>query len=159
MEAVAASVIAVLGTLLGAGLTHSFQRRASERTERFTRGEKLRQERIDAYIAYAGALVNYRRILVDRWFSRAENRHEESEESRFRSYEMRSEAQEALFRVQLLSNDEDLVRLAWETLDHVADVHRAADRDALAERRRVSREAINSFVAAAKRHVGQHLPG
>nr|WP_202456810.1 MULTISPECIES: hypothetical protein [unclassified Streptomyces] len=153
VEAVAASVIAVLGTLLGAGLTHSFQRRAIERTERFTRGEKLRQERIDAYCAYAGALVNYRRILVDRWFSRAENRQEETEELRFRSYEMRSDAQEALFRVQLLTHDEELVRLAWETLDHVADVHRADDRDALAERRRVSREAINSFVATAKQDV------
>ncbi|WP_409237721.1 hypothetical protein [Streptomyces sp. PA5.6] len=144
----------MLGTLLGAGLTHSFQRRAIERTERFTRGEKLRQERIDAYCAYAGALVNYRRILVDRWFSRAENRQEEIEELRFRSYEMRSDAQEALFRVQLLTNDEELVRLAWETLDHVADVRRADDRDSLAERRRVSREAINDFVATAKRHVG-----
>ncbi|MEU5897949.1 MULTISPECIES: hypothetical protein [Streptomyces] len=143
----------MLGTLLGAGLTHSFQRRAIERTERFTRGEKLRQERIDAYCAYAGALVNYRRILVDRWFSRAENRQEETEELRFRSYEMRSDAQEALFRVQLLTHDEELVRLAWETLDHVADVHRADDRDALAERRRVSREAINSFVATAKQDV------
>nr|WP_237527616.1 hypothetical protein [Streptomyces sp. SID337] len=138
---------------MGAGLTHSFQRRAIERTERFTRGEKLRQERIDAYCAYAGALVNYRRILVDRWFSRAENRQEETEELRFRSYEMRSDAQEALFRVQLLTHDEELVRLAWETLDHVADVHRADDRDALAERRRVSREAINSFVATAKQDV------
>lgn len=143
----------MLGTLLGAGLTHSFQRRSIERAERFTRTEKLRQERIDAYCAYAGALVNYRRILVDRWFSRAENRHEESEESRFRSYEMRSEAQEALFRVQLLTSDDELVRLAWETLDHVADVHRADDRDELAERRRVSRDAINSFVATAKRHT------
>ncbi|MEU7647422.1 MULTISPECIES: hypothetical protein [Streptomyces] len=153
MEAVAASVIAVLGTLLGAGVTHSFQRRALERTEEFTRNEKLRQERIDAYSAYAGALVNYRRVLVDRWFSREENRAEDSEESRFRSYEMRSEAQQALFRVQLLTSDDALVRQAWETLDHVSDVHRADDRDGLAERRRVSRDAINAFVAAAKRHV------
>ncbi len=153
VEAVAASVIAVLGTLLGAGITHAFQRKAIERTEEFTRGEKLRQERIDAYCAYAGALVNYRRILVDRWFSRHENRPDDGEEARFRSYEMRSEAQEALFRVQLLTSDAELVRLAWETLDQVADVHRADDRDGLAERRRVSRDAINAFVAAAQRHV------
>ncbi|QEU93650.1 hypothetical protein [Streptomyces kanamyceticus] len=153
MEAVAASVIAVLGTLLGAGVTHSFQRRAIERTEEFTRGEKLRQERIDAYCAYAGALVGYRRLLVDRWFRREENRHEESEAARFQSYELRSEAQEALFRVQLLTADDALVRQAAAALEDVAEVHKAADRDALAERRRVSREAINSFVAAAKRHV------
>ncbi|MGV9882391.1 hypothetical protein [Streptomyces sp. NPDC003006] len=143
----------MLGTLLGAGVTHAFQRRAIERTEEFTRREKLRQERIDAYCAYAGALVNYRRVLVDRWFSRHGDRVEEGEESRFRSYEMRSEAQEALFRVQLLTSEDALVQLAWETLDKVADVHRTDDRDGLAERRRISREAINSFVAAAKRHV------
>lgn len=142
----------MLGTLLGAGVTHSFQRRTVERTEAFTRGERLRQERIDAYCAYAGALVNYQRILVDRWFSRVEDR-EEREETRFRSYEMRSETQEALFRVQLLSGDEDLVRLAEETLEQVATVHTAADRAELAERRRVSRDAINRFVATAKRHV------
>ncbi|MCF3125205.1 hypothetical protein IPZ68_36745 [Streptomyces arenae] len=153
MEAVAASVIAVLGTLLGAGVTHAFQRRAIERTEQFTRAEKLRQERIDAYCAYAGALVNYRRVLVDRWFSRAGNRTEESEETRFRSYELRSEAQEALFRVQLLTTDDALVRLAAQTLDQVADVHRTDDRAELGERRRVSRDAINSFVSEAKRHV------
>ncbi|MBW5425051.1 hypothetical protein GKQ77_26415 [Streptomyces sp. BG9H] len=153
MEVVAASVIAVLGTLLGAGVTHSFQRRAIERTEEFTRGEKLRQERIDAYCAYAGALVNYRRTLVDRWFSRHENRPDDGAEARFRSYEMRSEAQEALFRVQLLTSDDELVRLAWETLDHVSEVHQTDDRDDLAERRRISRDAINTFVATAKRHV------
>ncbi|WP_307840531.1 hypothetical protein [Streptomyces sp. G44] len=143
----------MLGTLLGAGVTHFFQRRAIERTQEFTRGERLRQERIDAYSAYAGALVDYRRVLMDRWFSRQEDRAEDGAESRFRSYEMRSEAQQALFRVQLLTGDDDLVRLAWQTLDHVSDVHRAEDRDDLAERRRVSREAINAFVAAAKRHV------
>ncbi|WP_237773397.1 MULTISPECIES: hypothetical protein [Streptomyces] len=143
----------MLGTLLGAGVTHAFQRRAIERTEQFTRAEKLRQERIDAYCAYAGALVNYRRVLVDRWFSRAGNRTEESEETRFRSYELRSEAQEALFRVQLLTTDDALVRLAAQTLDQVADVHRTDDRAELGERRRVSRDAINSFVSEAKRHV------
>ncbi|MEU6122998.1 hypothetical protein [Streptomyces sp. NPDC047123] len=150
----AARLIAVLGTLLGAGVTHSFQRRSIERTERFTRAERLRQERIDAYCAYAGALVNYRRTLVDRWFGRTEPARRESDELRLRSYEMRSEAQEALFRVQLLTGDDELVRLAWETLDVVAEVHQTDDRGELAERRRVSREAINSFVAAAKQHVG-----
>ncbi|MFE0174228.1 hypothetical protein ACFWZ2_18080 [Streptomyces sp. NPDC059002] len=153
MEAVAASVIAVLGTLLGAGVTHSFQRRAIERTEEFTRGEKLRQERIDAYCAYAAALVNYRRVIVDRWFRREENRIDESEEARFQSYELRSEAQEALFRVQLLTTDDALVQQAREALDHVADVHKALDRDEFTQRREVSRDAINSFVTAAKGHV------
>lgn len=68
MEAVVASVVAVIGTLLGSGITHFFQSRAAERSEQFARAERLRQERIDAYCAYAGALLDYRRVLVHRWF-------------------------------------------------------------------------------------------
>ncbi|GAA2576077.1 hypothetical protein [Streptomyces tubercidicus] len=45
MEAVAASVVAVLGTLLGSGVTHVLQTRATDRSERFARAERLRQER------------------------------------------------------------------------------------------------------------------
>ncbi|MEU1018673.1 hypothetical protein ABZ383_08350 [Streptomyces sp. NPDC005900] len=153
MEAVAASVIAVLGTLLGAGVTHVFQRGAIARTEDFTRREKLRQERVDAYSAYAGALVNYRRVLLDRWFSRHENRPEDGVESRFRSYELRSAAQEALFRVELLTEDDELAGLARRALDAVTDLHKARDRDELTERRVVSLGAVDAFVSAAKRHV------
>ncbi|MFE0930627.1 hypothetical protein ACFW4O_30810 [Streptomyces mutabilis] len=65
MEAVAASVIAVLGTLLGSGLTYLFQRQTMNRSEQFTRNERLRQERIAAYSAFAGALANYRRGQMD----------------------------------------------------------------------------------------------
>ncbi|WP_269855624.1 hypothetical protein [Streptomyces sp. RPT161] len=68
MGAVLPSVIAVLGTLLGSTVTHAFQRRTAERAARLTRDEKLRQERIDAYCGYAGALLEYRRVLVQRWF-------------------------------------------------------------------------------------------
>ncbi|MEV0120788.1 hypothetical protein AB0I16_04385 [Streptomyces sp. NPDC050703] len=55
--------------------------------------------------------------------------------------------------MQLLSGDEELVRLAEETPEQVATVHTSADRGELAERRRVSRDAVDHFVARAKRHV------
>lgn len=57
VEAVVASGIAVLGTLLGSGLTLAFQRRTTENSHKFTRSESLRQERLDAYCVYAGALL------------------------------------------------------------------------------------------------------
>ncbi|MFJ3310885.1 hypothetical protein ACIPSA_49725 [Streptomyces sp. NPDC086549] len=57
MESIIASAIAVLGTLLGSGITLAFQQRTTDRSHQFTRREKLRQERLDAYSAYAGALV------------------------------------------------------------------------------------------------------
>ncbi|MDN3023318.1 hypothetical protein [Streptomyces sp. S.PB5] len=99
----AASVIAVLGTLLGVGLTHGFQQRSVARQERFARDEQRRQERLEAYSVYAGALVNYRRAVVHRWFAEHEpDREDEVQPARLRAYELRSVAQEALFRLQML---------------------------------------------------------
>jgi hypothetical protein len=64
VETIIASAIAVLGTLLGSRLTLAFQQRTTDKGHQFTRHERLRQERLDAYSAYAGALINYRRCLV-----------------------------------------------------------------------------------------------
>ncbi|MEU2755335.1 hypothetical protein [Streptomyces albidoflavus] len=64
MESVIASAIASLGTPLGSVATLAIQRGTAERGHRFTRDEKLRQERLDAYVAYAGALVDYRRCPI-----------------------------------------------------------------------------------------------
>ncbi|MFG3101718.1 hypothetical protein ACGFZL_14550 [Streptomyces sp. NPDC048182] len=55
METIIASAIAVLGTLLGSGITLAFQQRVSDRGHAFTRRETLRQERLDAYSAYVVA--------------------------------------------------------------------------------------------------------
>ncbi|MFI6250236.1 hypothetical protein [Streptomyces sp. NPDC051016] len=99
METIIASGIAVLGTLLGSGITLAFQHRTTDMSHQFTRREKLRQERLDAFSAYAGTLVNYRRCLVHLWFCEHEQPPPEDPETvRVRSYGLRSNAQEALFR-------------------------------------------------------------
>ncbi|QNP72044.1 hypothetical protein IAG44_23250 [Streptomyces roseirectus] len=151
METLAASLIAVLGTLLGAGLTHRFQVRATERTERFARDERARAERMDVYSAYAGALVNYRRALVDRWFREHEDGPgEEVTAARMNGYELRSVVQEALFRVQMVAPDDKLVELAREALHHIDQLHKAPDRDEMDARRDSTRARITGFVSAAK---------
>ena len=155
MEAVAASVIAVVGTLLGAGVTHRFQLRAVARNERFLRDEKLRQERMDAYCAYAGALVNYRRALVHRWFREQEGAPaEELAEKQLQGYALRSVAQEALFRVQMLSPDEELVAQAWQAFREIEQIHKTADRTVLNERRDSTQALITHFVTDAKGTLG-----
>ncbi|MEU1665824.1 hypothetical protein ACI2L4_17700 [Streptomyces sparsogenes] len=154
MEAVLASVIAVLGTVLGSGVTHAFQRRSADRSEQFARTERLRQERIDAYCAYAGALLNYRRVLVQRWFVQHENRpDEDTPELREHVYELRYAAQEAMFRAQMLSDDPALVELSERLLAHVTELHHAEDRDRLNEIRERSRQGVRDFIAAATPHV------
>ncbi|WP_237720315.1 hypothetical protein [Streptomyces xiaopingdaonensis] len=128
MEAVAASVIAVVGTLLGAGTTHFFQLRAARRAERFARVERLRDERIDAYSAFAGALADYRRGRMDHWFARNDDRGAtpaEIHEMRREAQRLRATAMEAMFRAELLTDSPHLAetgRRALKAVDALGSV-------------------------------------
>ena len=154
MEAIIPSAIAVLGTLLGSGITLAFQQRTTEKVHRFTRGERLRQERLDAYSTYAGALVNYRRCLVHLWFCLHEQPpHEDPEEVRIRAYDLRSSAQEALFRAQMLTGDEALSQMADDVLEAVTALNKVDARAELDDRRRETRDGIRDLVMSAKRHL------
>lgn len=155
MEAVVASVVAVIGTLLGSSVTHFFQRRTTERSEEFARAERLRQERIDAYCAYAGALLDYRRVLVHRWFVRNEEERcdEDSPELREEMYKTRYTAQEAMFRAQMVSADPEILDRTEQVMAAVTELHWVRDRDALDDARTATRQGIRDFVAASARHV------
>ena len=155
MEAVVASIVAVVGTLLGSGVTHVFQRRATDRSERFAREERLRQERIDAYCAYAGALLDYRRVLVYRWFVLHEEGREEEDTPALREelYKNRYAAQEAMFRAQMVTGDPRILSLSEEVMAHVTELHRAEDLEKLTALRAVTRQGIRDFVAATAPQV------
>ncbi|MEU5716618.1 hypothetical protein AB0G71_12645 [Streptomyces sp. NPDC020403] len=153
MEAIIASAIAVLGTLLGAGITLSFQQRTAVKGHQFARAERLRQERLDAYSAYAGSLINYRRCLVHLWFCLHEHPHEDPGEVRIRAYDLRSIAQESLFRAQLLTDDATLSQDAEAVLAKVTELYKVDSREELDERRSGTRDGIRHLVMAAKRHL------
>lgn len=154
METIIASAIAVLGTLLGSGLTLAFQQRTTDKGHQFTRHERLRQERLDAYSAYAGALINYRRCLVHLWFCEHEQPpHEDPGVVRVRAYDLRSNAQEALFRVQMLTDDEALSEAAEAVLADVTALPKTDSRTELDQRRVKTRDGINRLVRASKRHL------
>ncbi|MET9119451.1 hypothetical protein ABZX38_35385 [Streptomyces longwoodensis] len=154
MESIIASAIAALGMLLGSGITLAFQQRTTDRSHQFARREKLRQERLDACSAYAGALVNYRRCLIHLWFCEHEQPPpEEPDAVRIRAYDLRSAAQEAVFRVQMLTDDSDLNRAAGDVLDDVTMLQKAQDRFALDELRVRTRDDIARLVSSAKQHL------
>ncbi|MFJ2928440.1 hypothetical protein ACIPIU_25965 [Streptomyces massasporeus] len=154
METIIASAIAVLGTLLGSGLTLAFQQRTTDKGHQFTRHERLRQERLDAYSAYAGALINYRRCLVHLWFCEHEQPpHEDPGVVRVRAYDLRSNAQEALFRVQMLTDDEALSEAAEAVLGDVTALPKTDSRTELDQRRVKTRDDISRLVRASKRHL------
>ncbi|MEU0766535.1 MULTISPECIES: hypothetical protein [Streptomyces] len=154
METIIASGIAVLGTLLGSGITLAFQQRTTDRSHQFTRREKLRQERLDAYSAYAGALVNYRRCLVHLWFCEHEQPPPEDPDTvRIRAYDLRSSAQEALFRVQMLTDDETLSRAAEDVLTDVTALSKTDSRTELDDARVRTRDDISRLVGVARQHL------
>jgi hypothetical protein len=128
--------------------------RSTDRGHRFTRQEKLRQERLDAHSAYADALVNYRRCLVHLWFCGHEQPPPEDPDTvRIRAYDLRSNAQEALFRVQMLTEDEGLSRAAEDVLADVTALAGTDSRAELDDARVRTRDDISRLVRTAKRHL------
>lgn len=145
-----AALIAVVGTLLGVVASHWFQGRATERTATLARTEQLRQERIATYSAFAGALVDYRHSQNDRWFRAAlEPGSEEAEESRHASYRQRTAARQALFRVQLVCDDEEVRRLAEAAFEETHCMHEATGEEERGRRSDQAKKALARFVAAA----------
>ncbi|MFD7902051.1 hypothetical protein ACFV4G_07380 [Kitasatospora sp. NPDC059747] len=154
MNAMVTSIIAVLGTLLGSTVTHVFQRRAALRTEYNARLERGRQERLETFGSYAGLLVEYRQAALHHWFCVHEGRDAEDEvELRKRSFETRSGAQRALFQLQLLVDEPELLAVAGEAFERIGRIDRAVDRQDVTARRDGSRESIDAFVATARRYV------
>ncbi|GLW16478.1 hypothetical protein Stsp01_32210 [Streptomyces sp. NBRC 13847] len=150
-----ASAVAVVGTLLGSGITHFFQSRATDRNERFARAERLRQERIDAYCAYAGALLDYRRILVHRWFVVHEGDRcaEDTPALREEVYKNRYAAQEAMFRAQMVTEDAEILDRSERVMAAVTELHWAPDLEALTTLRTSTRQGIRDYIAATSRQV------
>ncbi len=144
------AVIAVIGTLLGSMVTHVLQRRTAERSAELTRAEQLRQERISAYSAFAGALVDYRRGQNDRWI-RAQQAPGSvgAEESRIDSYRLRSGAHQALIRVQLVCADAQALTLAASAFEVTNYMHEASDEADRAQRSEQAREMLSEFIGAA----------
>ncbi|RMI29323.1 hypothetical protein [Nocardia stercoris] len=60
------ALIAVGGTLLGSIVTFGFQRLTADRTVRQGFRERLRQDRLSAYSAFAAVVMEYRHFENDR---------------------------------------------------------------------------------------------
>jgi hypothetical protein len=155
VNAILTSLIAVLGTLLGSTATHVFQQRTARRAELLARQERLRRERLDAYSGYAGLLVSFRQAMLHHWFCVHEDTDAEEEVAlRRRSFETRSQAQHALFQVQLITDDGSLADLAAEAFRQIGKIDRARDRKDVTERRDLTQTLIGDFVNTARGCMG-----
>ncbi|GLY85785.1 hypothetical protein [Actinoallomurus iriomotensis] len=148
------SLVAVAGTLLGSALTYVFQRRTAGRAEQFARDERLRQERLSAYSAFAEAVMEYRHEELKVWLhQRGELTHPLPERFEVEQGRLRSVALRAKYRVQLLADGRGLMELADQSIDAVADIHRAKDATELMEHGERTEQRVEGFIRAAAAEV------
>ncbi|MFD9084357.1 hypothetical protein ACFYYM_31170 [Streptomyces erythrochromogenes] len=154
MNAALTSLVAVFAALAGSTLTFVFQRHTARQTERFTREQQLRQERVGAYSSFAAALTDFRRSQNDRWhLERADPDSAQCVSARAESYQRRSEATAALCRVRLLCGGPALSELARAALDATTEIHLAGDEQDRARRGETARVALDRFLADASPHA------
>lgn len=154
MQGVLTGLFAVVGTLVGSVVTHLLQRRNAEYAERSAREQRLWQERLQAYSAFAETAIEFRRAQYDRW-----HRHHEDPsssafvEARTESYRLKAVARQALFRVKLLSGDDALIAQADEIMEITADLHKAPDNGDLKARGDRAKQIVDVFIGAASVQV------
>ncbi|WP_103504517.1 MULTISPECIES: hypothetical protein [unclassified Streptomyces] len=150
MEAIWTSVVAVGGTLLGAVITHFFQRHASGRSELFARSEALRQERMATYSLFAAAVEDYRHGQAGRWYRQQQDPEgRDFVTARDEAHRLRTTTRQVLYQVKLLTDDQGVVLAAERAYESTRDVSTAQggeERDVLDAR---ARQAIDAFVAQA----------
>ncbi|WHT22674.1 hypothetical protein N8J89_16890 [Crossiella sp. CA-258035] len=154
MNSVLTSLIAVGGTLAGASLTYLFGRLAARRAEWVAREERLRQDRIAAYATFVGAVTELRQALISLWFlKRGEPADPEVRAAYTEADQRGAAARHARFRVQLLTDDPELLQLAdavFKPVDVLAD---AANRGELAVLEERSEEVLAAFIQLAGKQV------
>ena len=146
-----ASMIAVAGTLLGSTTTYIFQRLTAGRAEEFARNERLRQERLAAYSAYAGAITGLRQGVIAVWLRKHDDHRDAERIAALRAEADRlgAAADHALFRVQLVAGDPALVTSADAAREPIDAIFGAADLPELRQHETQCQEIIKAFIAAA----------
>ncbi|MFJ8966455.1 hypothetical protein ACIRG5_44385 [Lentzea sp. NPDC102401] len=144
----------MIGTLAGSGLTYLFGRLTARRAERVARHERLRQERINAYVTFVGALTDLRQALISLWFlERDEPDAADARAARTEADKRGAAAHHARFSVQLLTEDAELLRLADVVFGPVDDLVNAKDRSELKALEEKSEEMLAAFIKVAGRQV------
>lgn len=151
MSAVLVSLIAVAGTLLGSLSTYLFQRRTALHAETVARNERLRQDRLAACGTFAAAVTEVKRAVITAWFRR-DVQDDKWLDAMTEADRFGAAAEGAYIRMQLLTDDPNLVHLADALSGQIAVVRAAADKTEL-ERREVD------FIAARAPGEGVGVTG
>lgn len=142
--------MAVAGTLLGSVITYAFQHRAIRRSELFARSEALRQERMAAYSAFAAAVEDYRHGQATRWYRGLDDPGGPAfAAARDEAHRLRTAARQALYRVELLTDEQELTAAAGQAYRNAWEISNAQDQPAHDTRDERARHAVEAFVSRA----------
>jgi hypothetical protein len=148
------SVIAIGGTLTGSSLTYLFGRLSARRAERIAREERLRQERITAFAAFAGALTDLRQAVITVWFARRRDPDgPDVNPAQIEADKRGAAANHARFTMQLLVDDAKLLQFADTAFDVIGAIRKANDRAEVKVHEDRVQELLTAFVRAAGRQV------
>jgi hypothetical protein len=150
-----ATIIAVLGTLLGAVVAGVFQQRTAHRAERAATTEQLRRDRLNAVTELAAAASDHRRAMWMRETATLNNEPADRiEELRAASYVTRSAITRPLVAVQVLLPEPAVSAAAKDMVSATYSMreHRQSS-EALDAARKSARTAHDRFVTAAAEYL------
>ncbi|MFI6055232.1 hypothetical protein ACIBCO_34735 [Streptomyces violascens] len=149
-----ATIVAVVGTLLGSIVTGVFQHLASGRTERAAAAQQLRRDQLDAITHLAAAGADYRRIMRKRGQARLNQASRaRQEELRHESHVIRSALTQPMTALKVLIPDPRIHAAARAMVQAAYSIRDTADTDALNTAQEAARLAHDDFVNAAAQYV------
>ena len=153
MQAVLVAVIAVLGTLGGAIVNGLLQMRHAARAEEHASTERLRQDRLSAYLVFAQSLSEFRGAQLERWYARRDYTEDSDQyrQAREETHRTGAVARSSLYRVQLLIDEDELIGLAREVYLLAMSIEKADSEDELNKRAEYSRGKSEAFIVVAGR--------
>ncbi|MCW3818145.1 hypothetical protein ONA91_27215 [Micromonospora sp. DR5-3] len=156
MQPVWTSVIAVLGTLAGAIVSHGLAQRGADRRHAQARTEQLRQEQLVACRDVAAAATELRRSGNDLWHRREERRKDKTIAAADDFYAHRTALWRTYYHLRLLLDDVRLTAAAGEIIEGTSAIPDADSHEELRRHRDAVSALIEDFVAAGRylRSVG-----
>lgn len=145
-----ATVLAVIGTLCGSGLTGLLQYLLTGAARREDRADKRRTDQLAAVTALVSALADHRRamwVVNDLRFSGADT--EAVNDARARSHSTRAAITGPLTTIMILAPG--LADAARRAAQASYDLRNAPDRDTLAQLRRAALASSDELIAASAR--------
>ena len=118
VDAIWSALIAVAGTLLGSVRAFVFQRASADRSERATRLDRRRQERLATYAEFAGAVTSLRAKAYDRWHRYQEDPNGAAHmAARDEYYEAYERARGVYTKLRLLTDGARIVSFADDAIE------------------------------------------